>query len=162
MTSGVQAAIERTWRRIEPLALYPRSVDVARVRVLSTPWLFRLPWFRRFDGYTIWSTILLRGPIERLDDELLTHELVHVWQGQHEWLRLWASYVKPSTFWGDRSGYWGNRYEREARAAVANTGAAAARPAVRHNPDDQGTDDNCPHLTRHRPLPTSAPPPSGS
>ena len=140
MTSAVQAAVVRAWCRIEPLALYPRPLDLSRVRVLSTPWLFRLPWFRRFDGYTIWSTILLRDPIERLDDELLTHELVHVWQGQHEWLRLWASYVQPSTFWGDRSGYWENRYEREARAAVGNTEAAAARPAVRHNPDHQGTD----------------------
>ena len=82
MTSAVQAAIERAWRRIEPLALYPRPLDLTRVRVHSTPWLFRLPWFGRFDGYTIWSTILLRGPIERLDDELLTHELVHVWQGR--------------------------------------------------------------------------------
>jgi hypothetical protein len=139
MTSAVPAALERAWRRIEPLALYPRPLDLTRVRVLSTPWLFRLPWFRRFDGYTIWSTILLRAPIERLHEELLTHELVHVWQGQHEWLRLWVSYVKPSTFWGDRSGYWENRYEREARAAVANTEAAAAetsRPAQSRPPRD--------------------------
>jgi hypothetical protein len=141
MTSAVQAALERAWRRIEPLALYPRPLDLTRVRVLSAAWLFRLPWFRRFDGYTIWSTILLREPIERLDDELLTHELVHVWQGQHEWLRLWVSYVKPSTFWGDRSGYWENRYEREARSAVDQTELATMRPAVRHNPDDQGTDE---------------------
>jgi hypothetical protein len=130
MTSAGPAAIERAWRRIAPLALYPRPLDLTRVRVLSTPWVFRLPWFRRFDGYTIWSTILLRDPIEGLDDELLTHELVHVWQGQHEWLRLWVSYVKPSTFWGDRSGYWENRYEREARSAVAQTKLATARPAV--------------------------------
>jgi hypothetical protein len=44
-----------------------------------------------------------------------------VWQGQHEWLRLWASYVRPSTFWGDRSGYWENSYELEARDAVQRT-----------------------------------------
>jgi hypothetical protein len=44
-------------------------------------------------------------------------------------MRLWLSYVKPSTFWGDRSGYWENRYEREARSAVART-AGAAKPSA--------------------------------
>ena len=44
-----------------------------------------------------------------------------MWQGQHEWVQLWASYVRPSTFWGDRSGYWENRYELEARDAVQRT-----------------------------------------
>ena len=116
-----RAAVRRAWQRIESLALYPRPVELARVRVLEAPWLFRLPWFRRFDGYTVWSTILLRAPLEAVGEELITHELVHVWQGQHEWLRLWLSYLKPSTFWGDRSGYWENRYEREARWAVART-----------------------------------------
>ena len=120
-TPAERAAIERAWRRIEPLALYPRRLDVGRVRILSAPWLFRLPWFRRFDGYTIWSTIMLREPLAQVDEELITHEAVHVWQGQHEWVRLWMSYVKPSTFWGDHRGYWQNRYEVEARSAVALT-----------------------------------------
>jgi hypothetical protein len=124
-----QAAIERAWRRIEPLALYPRPLAVARVRILSLSWLFRVPWFRRFDGYTIWSTILLREDLARVDDDLIAHELVHVWQGQHEWLRLWMSYVKPSTFWGDHSGYWQNRYELEARSAVARTRTPTKRAA---------------------------------
>jgi hypothetical protein len=124
-----QAAIARAWRRIAPLALYPRPIDLTRVRIRSAPLLFRLPWFRRFDGYTIWSTILLRERLEQVDEELIAHELVHVWQGQHEWLRLWSSYVKPSTFWGDRSGYWENRYELEARSAVARTGGAAETAA---------------------------------
>lgn len=116
-----RAAIERAWRRIEPLRLYPRPLDLQRVRILSAPWLFALPWFRRFDGYTIWSRVFLRQPLDEVDDDLITHELVHVWQGQHEWVRLWISYVKPSTFWGDQSGYWENRYELEARAAVTRT-----------------------------------------
>jgi hypothetical protein len=124
-TATERTAIERAWRRIEPLALYPRPLDVNRVRILTIPWLFRLPWFRRFDGYTIWSTILLRERLDHVDAELVAHEAVHVWQGQHEWVRLWLSYVKPSTFWGDRRGYWGNRYELEARAAVSQTRAAA-------------------------------------
>jgi hypothetical protein len=116
-----RATIERARRRIEPLALYPRPIDLSRVRITAAPWLFRVPWFRRFDGYTIWSTILLRDHRLEADDDLICHELVHVWQGQHEWVRLWASYVKPSTFWGDRSGYWENHYEREARMAVQDT-----------------------------------------
>jgi hypothetical protein len=96
------------------------------VRILHTPWLFRLPWFRRFDGYTIWSTILLREPLDRVDRSLPVHEAVHVWQGQHEWVRLWLSYVRPSTFWGDRSGYYENPYEIEARAAVERTQPGSA------------------------------------
>ena len=35
------------------------------VKVAVAPWLFRLPWFRRFDGYTMWNLILLRAPLER-------------------------------------------------------------------------------------------------
>jgi hypothetical protein len=116
-----RAAIDRAWRRIAPLSLYPRPIDLARVRIRSAPRLFRLPWFGRFDGYTVWSTILLRGRLDQVDDDLIAHELVHVWQGQHEWVRLWLSYVRPSTFWGDRSGYWENPYELEARTAVERT-----------------------------------------
>jgi hypothetical protein len=114
-------AVERAWRRIAPLALYPRALDTRRVRILTAPLVFRLPWFRRFDGYTIWSTILLRDAAHESDEDLLTHEMVHVWQGQHQWLRLWLSYLRPSTFWGDRSGYWENPYELEARSAVERT-----------------------------------------
>jgi hypothetical protein len=133
------AAIDRARRRIEPLALYPRPIDCSRVRILALPWLFALPWFRRFDGYTIWSTILLRRRSDLLDGELIAHELVHVWQGQHQWLRLWISYLRPSTFWGDRSGYWENPYELEARAAVARTRGLVGEPAggaIRHHPQD--------------------------
>jgi hypothetical protein len=120
-SAAEHAAIERAWRRIEPLRLYPRPLDTSRVRILTMPRLFAIPWFRRFDGYTIWSTILLRQPLHQVDDDLITHELVHVWQGQHEWARLWISYVRPSTFWGDRSGYWENPYEVQAREAVQQT-----------------------------------------
>lgn len=124
---GNRAAIEHAWQRIEPLKLYPRPIDRSRVRIVVVPWLFRVPWFRRFDGYTIWSTILLRDRAFTGDDDLIAHELVHVWQGQHEWVQLWASYVRPSTFWGDRSGYWENRYELEARDAVQRTRGAPSR-----------------------------------
>jgi hypothetical protein len=80
------------------------------VRILSTPWLFRLPWFSRFDGYTMWDVVLLRRPLERSDDDLICHELCHVWQMQHRPLRMPLSYLVR--------GYAQNPYEVEARRAV--------------------------------------------
>ena len=46
----------------------------------------------------------------------MTHELCHVWQLQHEPLRVWLSYARPSTFSSDRRAYRANRYEAEAIA----------------------------------------------
>jgi hypothetical protein len=83
------------------------------VRVFVAPLLFRLPWFRRFDGYAAWNTILLRGRDLLADDDLVTHELCHVWQLQHRPLAMPLSYL--------RTGYAGNRYEAEARRAVEET-----------------------------------------
>jgi Domain of unknown function (DUF4157) len=119
--AAATGVLRRAKARLDRLDLYPRPVDITRVRIRPAGWLFTLPWFRRFDGYTIWSTIVLRDRTLTADEDLIAHELVHVWQGQHEWVRLWASYVRPSTLWGDRSGYWENRYELEARDAVQRT-----------------------------------------
>ncbi len=83
------------------------------VRILTVPWLFRLPWFRRFDGYTMWRLILLRRPLAESSDDLLCHELVHVWQMQHHPLRMPLSYLVR--------GYARNPYELQARRAVALT-----------------------------------------
>jgi len=80
--------------------------------MLVWPWLFRLPWFRRFDGYAAWNLIALRRPVERAGDDLVTHELCHVWQMQHHPVRMPLSYLR---------GYAGNRYEAEARRAVEAT-----------------------------------------
>ena len=85
------------------------------MRVVVAPGLFRVPWFRRFDGYAAWNLILLRRPVEESGDDLLTHELCHVWQMQHHPLRMPLSYM--------RHGYVRNRYEEEARRAVALTAA---------------------------------------
>jgi hypothetical protein len=87
-------------------------VRIERVRVLVTPWLFRLPWFRRFHGYAAWNAIFLRGR-DLADDDLVTHELCHVWQLQHRPLAMPLSYL--------RTGYARNPYEAEARRAVAET-----------------------------------------
>ena len=75
------------------------------------PRLIALPWFRRFDGYAAWGTILLRSPALLADDGLLAHELCHVWQMQHHPLRMPLSYVVR--------GYADNPYEAEARTAAA-------------------------------------------
>jgi hypothetical protein len=81
--------------------------------MVVVPWLFRLPWFRRFDGYAAWNLILLRAEPAAVGDDLICHELCHVWQMQHRPLAMPLSYL--------RHGYAENRYEAEARRAVETT-----------------------------------------
>ncbi|HVI37479.1 MAG TPA: hypothetical protein VM684_14705 [Gaiellales bacterium] len=83
------------------------------VRILHTPWLFRLPWFSRFDGYTMWDLILLRRPLAEAPEDLVVHELCHVWQMQHRPVAMPLSYLYR--------GYASNPYEVEAREAAART-----------------------------------------
>ena len=83
------------------------------MRIFVWPRLFRLPWFRRFDGYAAWNTVFLRGTAWLEDGDLVTHELCHVWQMQHRPLAMPLSYLL--------GGYTGNRYELEARRAVEAT-----------------------------------------
>jgi hypothetical protein len=85
------------------------------VRIFTVPWLFRLPWFSRFDGYTMWDLILLRAPLEAASADLVCHELCHVWQMQHRPLAMPLSYLYR--------GYASNPYEIEARHAAAATAA---------------------------------------
>lgn len=104
------ARLEGAKSRLDRLDWYPRPVRVERVRVIVVPALFRLPWFRRFAGYAAWDLILLRRPVAEAGDDLLTHELCHIWQMQHHPVAMPLSYL--------RHGYAQNRYEREARRAV--------------------------------------------
>jgi hypothetical protein len=106
-------ALERARRRLDRLDLYPRPVATRFVRVFVVPWLFRAPWFRRYDGYALHGTILLRRPLAHHDDDLLVHELCHVWQMQHRPFRMPLSYLVR--------GYAGNPYEAEAERAIALT-----------------------------------------
>jgi hypothetical protein len=108
-----RAALARAKARLDRLDLYPRPVSLRRARILVVPWLFRLPWFRRFDGYALHETILLRSAAHLEDVDLVTHELCHVWQMQHHPLRMPFSYVLH--------GYAGNRYEQEADRAAEQT-----------------------------------------
>jgi hypothetical protein len=114
-----RGALARAKARLDRLDLYPAPVDMRGVRLVVAPWLFRVPGFRRFRGYATRHLVLLRGP--SVDDDLVVHELCHVWQLQHRALRVWLSYARPSTFTRDRTRYRANRYEREARLAVEAT-----------------------------------------
>ena len=80
------------------------------MRLVSAPWLFRLPVLRRFHGYATWRVVFVRAPLEAVPLRLVVHELCHVWQMQHHPLRMPLSYL--------RTGYRANPYEREARAAA--------------------------------------------
>jgi hypothetical protein len=84
-------------------------VRIDRVHVFVWPWFFRLPTLRRFDGWAAWNTIVLREPVEAAGNDLVTHELCHVWQMQHKALRMPLSYLR---------GYAQNPHELEARRAV--------------------------------------------
>ena len=113
---GEREALRRAKSRLDRLDFYPTPVDLRDVRIVVAPWLFGVPGFRRFRGYATRHVIILKHPV--LDDDLITHELCHVWQLQHRPLRVWLSYARPSTFSRDRTRYRANRYEREARRAV--------------------------------------------
>ena len=111
MTDAARAALQRARTRLDRLDLYPRPVRIARVRVVACPPLYRLPWFGRFDGYATHRVIMLRRPVRGDEqDDLITHELCHVWQMQHRPVTMPLSYLLR--------GYDGNPYEVEARRAV--------------------------------------------
>ena len=111
MDEATRDALARAKARLDRCDRYPRPVSLRGVRVLVVPWLFRLPWFRRFDGYALHWTILLRSRGLLADTELVAHELCHVWQMQHHPVRMPLSYVLV--------GYAGNPYEREAQECAA-------------------------------------------
>src|SRR3954454_8440001 len=108
-----RAVVAAAKARLDRLSLYPTPVDVRRVRILHTPWLFALPWFRRFDGYEAGPLVFLRHPLSETSDDLIVHELCHVWQSQHRMIRMALSYL-----W---QGYSNNPHEVEARYAAAAT-----------------------------------------
>jgi hypothetical protein len=86
-------------------------VRLRGVRVWVVPWLFRLPRMRRYRGYALRKTILLRNA--SASDDLLTHELCHIWQSQQRpWHHFWTWLTTR---------YRENPYEIEAREAVART-----------------------------------------
>ena len=114
MNHEARAALERARARLDRLDLYPEPVRLEGVRIVTAPLFFRLPRLRRYHGYALWRTILLRrAPGAGASDDLVTHELCHIWQGQH---RRWHMLLAYAT-----TRYRDNPYEHEARAAVART-----------------------------------------
>ena len=111
MTPAHRAALERAKARLDRLDLYPRPVRIEGVHVLVAPWFFRLPRLRRYRGYALVRTILLRQACS--SDDLITHELCHVWQMQQRPLRVLLASLTTR--------YASNPYELEARRAVAET-----------------------------------------
>jgi hypothetical protein len=120
--SEARAALERARARLDRLELYPRPVRIDRVRVWTVPAFFKLPRLRRYHGYALWRTILLRKPPGRgASDDLVTHELCHIWQMQSRPLHVLFKFFTTR--------YRENPYELEARRAVAET-----RPSAASNP----------------------------
>lgn len=111
MTPAARAALARAKERLDRLALYPEPVRLDGVRIVVSPLFFRLPRLRRYHGYALWRTILVRRPDP--SDDLITHELCHIWQGQHRRRRMLWAYATTR--------YRENPFEREARRAVAAT-----------------------------------------
>lgn len=107
--------LERSKERLDRLDFYPRPVSIRGVQVLTVPRLFRLPGMRRYDGYALPWTILLRDRpgTGTASEDLICHELCHVWQEQHGRLWMWLSYLT--------AGYRHNQNEIEARRAVELT-----------------------------------------
>ena len=79
--------------------------------LVVTPRLFQLPPWRRYDGFATHRVIFLRH--SEASDDLITHELCHVWQMQHRPVAMPLSYL--------RSGYRRSPYERQAREAARRT-----------------------------------------
>ena len=109
--------LARASRRLATVDFYPSPVRMARVRIVHAPWLFGIPGFRRFSGYECGPLILVKRPLADVSNDLVTHELCHVWQDQHRRTWMWLSYL-----W---QGYRDNEHEIEARAAARRTRSVA-------------------------------------
>ncbi len=105
------AALQRAKATLDTLGFHPEPVNLRHVRILHAPLLFKLPWFRRFQGYEMGPLIFVRRPLNECSPRLIAHELCHVWQDQDHRLRMWWSYL--------RKGYARNPHEIEARRAGA-------------------------------------------
>ncbi|MFN8224210.1 MAG: hypothetical protein U0R50_13295 [Gaiellales bacterium] len=105
------SALHRAKSRLDRLDWWPRPVRMQGIRVVVAPWLFRVPPWRGFDGFATHFLIFVRS--HDASDDLLTHELCHVWQMQHRPIRMPLSYLVV--------GYGRNPYERQARAATSLT-----------------------------------------
>jgi hypothetical protein len=114
----LSAALDRAKARLDQLDYYSRPVRLRHVRIRVAPWFFRIPGFRRYAGYALWRTILVKHPDP--SDDLVTHELCHIWQGQRRPLHMSWTHVTTR--------YRTNPYELEARRAVEATRSSEPPP----------------------------------
>jgi hypothetical protein len=122
------AALIRAKARLDTLDWYPEPVRIERVRIHVAPWFFRIPGFRRYRAYAFWRTILVKEP--NPSDDLVTHELCHIWQGQQRALHVSFKHVTTR--------YRSNPYELQARRAVEATrrhGSTGHVPGSRPTPE---------------------------
>ena len=107
-----RAALARAKARLDRLDFHPRPV-ARRARGSGTR---RGCSARRGSGASTATSRASRSssarPLAEVSDDLIVHELCHVWQEQHGRLRMWLSYLR---------GYRENPNEVEARRAVALT-----------------------------------------
>ena len=145
MTAGERAALARAKARLDTLDWWPRP-SARHVRLATVPWMFRLPWFRRFAGYAMWNLVLLRRPVSEHTTTWSRTSSAHVWQMQHRPLRMPLSYLVR--------GYRDNPYEREApgRRGHRSRSASAAREKL-------SPGRTPPSSTRTRPPTATAPSP---
>jgi hypothetical protein len=111
--------LERAKARLDRLSYYPRPVRVDGVFLIASALPFRLPWLRRFDGWATHRAIFVRRRELLHDEDLITHELCHVWQMQHRPVRMPWSYLFS---------YRSNPYELQARRAAGVTGRSESSP----------------------------------
>ena len=118
-----QPQVVRAKARLDRLDWYPRPVGIGHVRDPARRGSSGCPGYGSFDGYALHRTILVRD--SNPPDDLVVHELCHVWQMQHHPVAMPLSYL--------RAGYGNNPYERQARAAVEQTqnlSPSRSRPRV--------------------------------
>jgi hypothetical protein len=127
---GFHGKLERAKERLDCLDLYSTPVRLDGVRVLVAPWFFKLPLLRRFSGYALRRTILLRSA--EVSDDLLTHELCHLWQMQQRPRAAMLAWLRYS--------YEENPFELECRNAVDRTrGRARNGPGLKRAAVGSGT-----------------------
>ena len=108
---GTDPRLLRAKERLDRLDWWPNPVRLRGVRIVIAPWLFRLRPWRRFDGFATHLVVFLRRA--DVGDDLITHELCHIWQGQHRALHMAWKHLTTR--------YRSNPYEIQARRAVDET-----------------------------------------
>ena len=117
--------MRRAKARLDRLEFYPAPVRIGRVRVAAA---CRGCSGCRGSGASTATRcgllILLRDPLATVSDDLIVHELCHVWQMQHHPIAMPLSYL-----W---QGYRDNPNEVEARRGGGGVrGQLVSRPARR-------------------------------